>query len=76
MNIIEDFKEAIPKNIEIIKNLLENDSDFKDKLLFLKEKDSKAYQICVIGNLTTNLANEDYIKTIKNGKYPTWMCWM
>jgi len=74
--ILEDFKEAKPESLEVIKNLLLTDSDFVEKLIKLKEKDPKAYKLCVVGNVTTNLANEDYIQRIKEGRYPTWMCWM
>ena len=74
--LLEDFNQAHPKSFEVIKNLIETDTEFTENLKSLKEKDPKAYQMCVIGNVTTNLANDDYIRVIKEGRYPTWMCWM
>jgi hypothetical protein len=76
MNLIEDFNNALPQSLKVIKNLFETDKDFVEKLQTLKNKDFKAYQLCVVGNLTTNMANEDYIRVIKEVRYPTWMCWM
>jgi hypothetical protein len=76
MNLLEDFKDAHPESLKVIKNLLMTDGDFVANLEYLKAKDPKAYQLCVIGNVTTNLANEDYIRVIKENRYPTWMCWM
>ena len=76
MNLLEDFSNALPQSLKVIKHLFETDTDFVDKLQTLKQQDPKAYQLCVIGNVTTNMANDDYIRVIKQGKYPTWMCWM
>jgi uncharacterized protein YejL (UPF0352 family) len=75
-NLQQDFINALPQSKKVIDHLLMTDSDFISKLEYLKAKDPKAYQLCVVGNVTTNMANDDYIKVIKEGKYPTWMCWM
>jgi hypothetical protein len=76
MELEKDFKEALPESLKVIKNLLRTDGDFVSHLIYLKAKDPKAYELCVVGNVKTNMANEDYIRVIKEGRYPTWMCWM
>ena len=72
----KDFIDALPQSKKVIDHLLMTDNDFVTNLEYLKAKDPKAYQLCVVGNVTTNMANDDYIRAIKECRYPTWMCWM